>query len=199
RSVGIRWADTVESCDVKSVTSSLYAQGINARSVSGCHVRYISGLSGTTTVGIGGINVSHCVVETISILGTGISAQQVTNNTITEVGTGIFLGGHGLAKDNTIRANEYGIRTDPGSRIISNTIEGNSMSTGTGIYYANLSNSMLIEDNHVAYWQTGINSSTGLVRRNNVGGCTTPYTISAGMVVVPITALGTNPNANVSF
>jgi len=185
----------VSSCSVTTLNANFQAAGIDqALAVQGCTVRDI--LSPTGSSGIGAETVTHCTVINTSSAVQGVS---VSNNTLKDVQTGIYLSG-GVARDNVIYASYQGINVSSGATVIGNTLIGTSAAGSIGIEHTISTNPVTrIEDNLVRGWGIGIRAQIGLVRRNGVGECTTAYTISANMTVVPITALGTNPNANISY
>jgi hypothetical protein len=214
----------VQSCIVRGIVqsggASSYCFGIyGAAQTLDSSVQQVSSSAVATVAGIKGVQIDRSTVSSVNSLlyaygildaqcvsnstvtnaQTGISGHQVIHNRVKDVQTGVLLLSAGTARENIIEATYVGIWSDFGKAVIGNTVLGPGTEGPTGIFNSMTNPVIRIEDNHVTGWAKGIWSSAGLVRRNSVGECAVPYDISASMVVVPITAPGTNPNANVSF
>jgi hypothetical protein len=206
---GIFGCSNVTRCSVSAVNGGAGQNVVGiglCTSVSHCQV---SGLSGSLTkTGISGSHISDCSVFG-GDGGRGIEGRNIARCTVQDCDWGLYLvhvtipgGGESTtATGNTILdCHAFGILVGAKQAVISgNNVHGNLSAAGSVGIQATGVFSHRIEGNHVSRWATGINApaASTLVVRNTAGSNTTDFTIAPGMPVAAITAIGTNPNANI--
>lgn len=206
---GIYLCSTVSNCSVTTVNGN---SGHTPAGIAACtnvdHCR-VYGINGSVTGskpprGISGDQVTDSLVGGVAD-GYGIWAGHVARCTVRSCENGIGVDSAdetGSAIGNVVAdCTELGILISERFTVVSgNNVCGTTLSaTGRGIV-ATLDMPYRIENNHVCRWNVGIEipGTKALVVRNSASANTTNFSIPAGMPVVTATALGTNPNANVS-
>lgn len=202
---GISASKKVVGCSVWQITNANQSYGIIGDTVANCHVFEMGANSAITSAGISANSISDSHVEKL-YSGIGIKAgapSTVTNCTVDYCKWGIAPTSSSTVIGNSVsRCSTAGIYCGGvgNNRIVNNTVEGNGSQSTYGIL-SSAGDTSIFDGNTVSNCGTGYSSSGGAIFVRNIasGNCTTKFDIPAAFPVVAPTALGTNPNANISF